>query len=112
MCLGKLRFLIHESAESEVAQLDVVLGIPKDVGWLDVSMEDFATLVVMALDEGRNNLRKYLPDDVFWHLVSLFLGLLNDAAHVSSRAVLHNDVDCGLLPVDDSVVITHNVRMV
>lgn len=112
MGLSKLRILIHQSAESKVTQFNVILGVYEDICWLDVSMEYFSAFMVMTVDQGRHNLSKYFPNDVLSYVLFALFTLFEEGAYIASRTILHDDVDCRLLPIDNSVVVSHYIWVV
>lgn len=78
----------------------------------------------MALQQGHGQLGQHFPSLIFFeinvfHLRLFVLGLLrqqlfafaNSLREVSACAILHHDVETGMLFVNDSVVVASNVRM-
>ena len=53
----------------------------------------------------------YLPDHILFDAALLPPAFLNIGREVTTCAVLHHDVDLGSALVDDTVVVTHNVRV-
>lgn len=112
MSLRKFGIFAHQSAQPKVTQLDVLLRIDEDVGWLDVAVQHLPSFVVVALHQSRDHLCEYLPDDLLGDVVLGPATLLDHASHIPTRAVLHDDVDSGLFAIHDAVVVLDDVGVV
>ena len=65
----------------------------------------------MALKEGESDLHENLPDEIFVDPLLFLFALLDELSKISSLAVLHDDVESGVLLVHYFVVAPHDVLM-
>jgi hypothetical protein len=61
--------------------------------------------------EPANNLGEDLPDEFLANVVIGLNTSFDDSLQISSRTVLHDNVNFGVLLVHDAVVVLHNVRV-
>ena len=75
-------------------------------------MQDTTSLFFsMAGIEGTCYLSDCLPYLLFRDVFLLFLEPFDQLCHIAPLAVLHHDVDLGLLFIDYAIVIADNIRM-
>jgi hypothetical protein len=105
-----------------------LLLIKEDVGGFEVSMEnDFAILfrtrtlatrlllrllvASMALEQSQCDLHEDAPDRIFLDSEPFLLVVVDKLREVSSSAVLHDNVECGVLSVHNLVETADNIFM-
>ena len=68
-----------------------------------------ATVGVVTVVEGKEDLHEVIPDGIFWNESIMSLGLLYDGGEVTATAKFHKDIENARIAVDVSVMIAYNV---
>ena len=113
---GELRLAGELSRKSKVPKFDVSTGIDENVRGLNVSVQDglrvpTRILVFVAIFESKNKLGNEFPDVFLLDVAALCAMLLDQLAQVTSRAVLHDNVQLRCLLVNDTVTVLDNERV-
>ena len=90
MSLCKLGMLTHLSAQSEISQLDMVVLVDENVGWLDVSVQHSASFTlfvsrpVVAILQSQEQLICYFPNNILGNGLNVLFAHFKIAAEITT----------------------------
>ena len=111
VCTCEQRIASKHTSQTKIAELNVVIGIKENVGRFQVAMKHGAFLARVTIMERERCLQEYFPDHGFVDPSLLAATLFYVSGKITSWAIFHDDVDLGLLLLDDAVIVSHNVWM-
>ena len=111
VCTCEQRIASEHTSQTKIAELNIVIGVKENVGRFQVAVKHGAFLARVAIMERERCLQEYFPDHRFVDPSLLAATLFDVSGKITSWAIFHDDVDLGLLLLDDAVIVPHNVWM-